>query len=351
MNTNLILAIVLLLMALAGVVMRKTYFYLPVKELKRKAAAGDKAATQLYRAAAYRNSLKTLLWLYIGLTSAASIILLARSLSPWASLLIVGPALWIVFSLIPATRMTRVGARLTMFFTPPIAWLLNWLHPILSRGADVVNRRYIRSDHTGIFEREDLIEMIERQQQQSDNRLSEEELEIAKRALSFDDYTVADILIPRKKIKTVLRDDQIGPILIDELHKSGQAYALVKDEKKGPFVGSLPYSRLNIQSTGQVNDLMNEPVYYLHENDLMSEALHAFFVTNHPLFVVVNSFEEYVGIITIEQVLKQLLGHVPGDDFDQYGDLVAVAGRHKSSAKIDDEQTDNIDNTDPEVVE
>ena len=350
MTTNLILAAVLLLLALAGVVMRKTYFYLPVRELKRKAAAGDKLAIQLYRAAAYRNSLKSLLWLYIGLTSAASIILLAISLPFWVSLLIVGPALWIVFSLIPATRLTRIGTRLTTFFTPPVAWILNYLHPILSRGADIVETRYTRSDHTRMYERSDLIDMIERQQQQTDNRLSEEELEIAKRALSFDEHRVHDLLIPRKKIKELIAEDNIGPILIDEMHKTGQAYALVRETKKGPFVGSLAYSKLTITSSGKVSDLMSNAVYYLHENDLMSDALHAFFVTNHAMFVVVNSFEEYVGIITIENVLKELLGHMPGDDFDQYSDIVAVAARHAKQPKVI-EPDEISDKTPEEVIE
>lgn len=335
--------------------MRKTYFYLPVRELKRKAEKGDKLAMQLYRAAAYRNSLRSLLWLYIGFVSAASIILFARSLPVWASLLMVAPILWIVFSVIPSTRMTRVGAKLTTFFTPPVAWILNYLHPLLSRGADRVEKRYTRSDHTQIFERSDLIEMIERQQLQSDNRLSEEELEIAKRALSFDEHSVRDVLTPRKKIKTVLSEDSIGPILIDELHKTGQDYALVRDSKTGPFVGTLPFSKLNLQSTGKVHDLMNPAVYYLHENDRLTDALHALFVTNHAIFVVVNSFEEYIGVITIESVLKQLLGHIPGDDFDQYSDMVAVAARHrKKMPKPEPEagEPDEIsDKTPAEVIE
>ncbi len=342
MTSSIFFGILLLLLALAGVVMKKTYFYLPVRELKRKAERGDKLSKQLYRAAAYRNSLRGFLWLWIGLTSAASVVLLARSLPVWVSLLIVGPALWITFSLIPQTRLTRIGTSLTSFFTPPIAWLLNWLHPILSRSADVVDRRYTRSEHTRLYERSDLIELIEKQQRQPDNRLSEEELEIARRALSFDEHKVRDLLIPRKKIKNVLASDTIGPILIDELHKTGQAYALVKETKSGPFVGSLAFAKLNLNSTGRVSELMNPAVYYLNENDNLTDALHAFFVTNHAIFVVVNSFEEYVGIISIEQVLKELLGHIPGDDFDQYSDAAAVARRYGNHDPV---------KTDEEVVE
>src|SRR4051812_38725175 len=105
-----VFAIILLILALAGVVIRKTYGYLPPRELKRQAEKHDKLAKQLYRAVAYGNSLRGLLWLFIGLTTAGGVILLARTLNVWVSLLIVAPLLWVAFSLIPATRLTKVGA-------------------------------------------------------------------------------------------------------------------------------------------------------------------------------------------------------------------------------------------------
>lgn len=342
-----ILPVVLLLLALGGVVVRKTYYALPVRELKRRAAKQDKLAVQLYRAVAYGNSLRTLLWLYIGLASAASLVLLARLLPIWVSLLIVGPLLWIAFSFVPASRTTRLGAGLTRLVTPPVAWLLNYLHPFLSRGAEVVEKRYTVPDHTGLFEREDLLELIEKQQRQPDSRLSDEELEIVKRALHFADHKVRDIMTPRKRIKTILADDTIGPILIDEIHKSGQDYVLVQKQRKGEFVGTLAFKQLDIKSNGKVRDIMADTVYYLHENDSLSQALHAFFATNRPMFVVVNNFEECAGVLTIESVLKQLLGHIPGDDFDQYTDLAAVAARHAKPKESDETPV----KTDDEVVE
>lgn len=331
---NLLFALILLALALAAVVVRKTYYSLPVTELKRLAEQHDPFASVAYRAVAYGSSLRSLLWLIIGLFSGGSLILLARILPVWVSLLIVGPILWIAFSWLPASRVSRFGSRLTRLVTPVLAWLLNWLHPVLSRGADAVEKRYTVVRHTGLFERSDLLELIDQQQYQADNRLTAEELGIAKRALSFADYKVADVLTPRKQIKTIQADETVGPILIDELHQSGQSLVLVRDGgKKGPIVGSLEFHKLDLHSKGHVRDLMNSTVYYVHENDSLSEALHAFFVTNHPLFVVVNSFEEYLGIITVENILHELLGHVPGDDFDQYADLAAVAARHPKASK------------------
>jgi CBS domain containing-hemolysin-like protein len=326
--TNILLACLFLILALAGVVMRKTYFRIPAKELKRRAEKHDPHAEQLYRAVAYGSSLRALLWLYIGLTSAASISLFAQNLSVLVSLLVVGPVLWAAFSLLPATRVTKYGRGLTEFVTPCIAWLLNYLHPLLSGGSGFVQKRYVIADHTRLYDKDDLLDLIERQHWQEDSRLSDEEVEIIKRAIQFPDRKVSEALTPSKSVKSVLADETLGPVLINELHESGQDFVLVQKEKKGDFVGALNIRKLGIHTSGKVKDFMHHNIYYLHEDDTLSDGLHAFFVTNHPVFVVINSHEEHVGIITIESVLKKLLGHVPGDDFDQYSDPVAVAARH-----------------------
>jgi len=325
--TNFLLAGLLMLISIVAVVVRKTYFSMPLNELRRRAQHGEQLASQLYRAAVYGGSLRVLLWVLITFSSAASFVFFSRQAPVWLSLLAVVAVLWMAFSWLPKSRVTALGARLTILVTPAIAWLLNYLHPVLSFGSALAEKRYIQP-HTGLFERSDLLELIERQQGQPDNRLTSEELEIAQRALHFSDRKVADVLTPRKQIKTINADDTVGPILIDELHKSGQEAALVRDIPKGPIIGSLELKKLNLESSGKVRDIMDPTVYFLHENDSLSEALHAFFVTNQSLFVVVNNAEENVGIITVITMVEELLGHIPGDDFDQYTSASAVAHRH-----------------------
>jgi CBS domain containing-hemolysin-like protein len=305
---------------------------------------------QLYKAAAYGNSLKSLLWLYIGLCSAISLILIARQLPVWLSILIVGPLLWIIFSLLPATRTTKFGIWLTRITTPLIAKLLSWLHPILNRAASFIERHFVAPEHTGLYERDDLLKLIHNQEGQIDSRISKEELEIVERTLSFGTFKVSDIVSPRNKVKTVQADDVIGPILIDELHKNGEDFVLVRDGKKGPFVGVLDFHKLNLKSSGKVGESMEPTVYYLHENDTLSEALHAFFLTNHPLFVVVDNVEEYIGVVATKNILHKLLGHIPGDDFDQYSERAAVVARHTKNTKSNDEDETSV-KTEDEVVE
>lgn len=327
MNDYLV-AIILLLLAIAGVIVRKTYYYVPVRELKRRAEHHDPLAAKLYPAVAYGDSLRGLLWVWIVLMTAGAYVLLAHVAPTWISFIVVVALLWVVNSWLPGSRVTHIGVQLTSLVTPLIIWLLNYLHRPLSRTTGIIQKAYTAEPHTGLFDREDLLKVLEQQQHQYDNRLEDEELEIAKRALHFSDYKVSDVLIPRKKVKSVLVSDTVGPVLIDELHKNGQGYMLVRESSKGDFVGMLAFKRLNLKSTGQVKNVMDKEIYYLHEDDTLGQALHAFFTTNCPLFVVIDSAEEYVGIITIDTILRQLLGHVPGEDFEAYNDAAAVVRRH-----------------------
>jgi CBS domain containing-hemolysin-like protein len=343
-------ALLFLLLAIAAAVVRKTYFYMPRRELKRQAEKQDKLAARLYQAAAYGSSLQGLLVLFTATTGAIGCILLSRSAPLWLSFFIIA-GIATLLTILPSTRVGKVGAQLTSRVTPLLARVLNYAHPVLSKTVGAAERRYKTSAHTGLYERDDLLRLIEQQQLQVDSRLRPEELEIAKRALSFEAYRVGDIVTPRSEVASALAQDTLGPILIDELHKSKQRFVLVRESKKGPIVGNLQVTNLGIDSEGLVQDAMDKTVYYLHENDSLSEALHAFFVTNYPMFVVVNSFEEYVGIVTMESILKQLMGHMPGDEFDQYSDRTLVAARHATQTETLQVDKDAPVKTDEKVVE
>jgi CBS domain containing-hemolysin-like protein len=72
---------------------------------------------------------------------------------------------------------------------------------------------------------------------------------------------------------------------------------------------------------------MHHQVCYVHEDQPLGEVMRAILKTHQQLFVVVNSFEEYVGIITMEDILEEVIGQQIVDEFDQYEDMRAVAAR------------------------
>ncbi len=337
------LALILALTTLLAIVLQKTYAQVPTTELKRRVQKGDKAAQILYRAAAYGLSLKVFLWVIAALSAAGLLNIVARSL-PWplAILAIVGLII-VGVTWLPNTRVTQLGKRLAQFLAPPIAWIMNYVHgPLHAAGLFVGNRVNI-VDHTNLFQKEDLIELLQKQELQADNRIAKEEIDMAVHALTFGNRLVRDIFIPFSQVKSVKLTDSIGPVLMDELHDSGHSRFPVYEGKSNNIVGILYlHDLIHKQHGGSVKDIYQKQVVYAHEEETLYQTLQAFLKTKRHLFVVVNRFEEVIGIVTIEDVLEQVIGQSIVDEFDQYEDLRAVADRQAKKIHKQQKHSDPV---------
>jgi CBS domain containing-hemolysin-like protein len=130
---------------------------------------------------------------------------------------------------------------------------------------------------------------------------------------------------------------------MDDLHKTGHSrFPVAKDGAKSAspdIVGTLYLKDIiGYEGGGKVKELARKEVYYINEDSNLRQALDAFLKTHHHLLMVVNSFEEIAGILSIEVILEQIIGQPIVEDFDNYEDLRAVAAkesRHKE-AKTED---------------
>lgn len=321
-----ILIIVSAILTVTGITLLKTYRHLPLKELKRRARQDDNVAALLYRAAAYGVSLAALLWIIIVISAGSFFVLVTRTLPDFWALLASILLIWVGFVWLPASEVSSFGINIAKFLTPPLAWLASQVHPMMQRIYTFLRKHRPLTIHTGLYQKEDLVELIKKQHAQTDNRIADNELMIAYNALQFGDHLVRDILIPNRVVKSVNLHDAIGPVLMTELHSSGHSRFPVRDQETNGVAGML-YLRdlVNVKNGGSVKEHMRKDVYYVHEDQPLTGALQAFIKTKHHLFVVVNSFEEIVGIVTIEDVIEQIVGKPIMDEFDQYEDLRTVA--------------------------
>ncbi len=306
--------------------MLKIYQHVPVKELRRQARSGDELAKKLYRAVSFGWSLDLLLWLMIALSGSLFFLLMIKT-APWPiALVICLMIIWLVFGWLPKSAISRYTVKAVQFVTPVIHWLLEHLQPLLGRIGEKAKRLRPIEPHTGLYTKDDIVELIDKQKIQIDNRITKEELQIVKHALGFGDKQVNEVMTPARVIKKVSVVDLIGPILMGELHASGHSRFPVYDGDKENIVGTL-YLRdaIRAKAGGFVKDVMRKDVFYVNEKQSLARVLDAFIKTKHHLFLVVNSFEEIVGLITLEDIIEQILGKNIIDEFDQYDDLRAVA--------------------------
>jgi CBS domain containing-hemolysin-like protein len=327
----------LALLTILLVLLQKTFAQVPPKELKRSAQKGDRQAEALYRAVAYGISLKVFLWLLTALAAAGTVYVVAQTLVWPLALLVIVVLFSVGFAWLPNTRPTALSKRLAQFLAPTFAWLLNYIQAPLQALGLFVARHSSWSQHTNLYQKEDLIDLLEKQEQQADNRITKQEIDIAVHALTFGDKLVRDIFVPISQVKSVKLSDSLGPVLMGELHDSGHSRFPVYDGKASNIVGVLYlHDLLKEHHGGSVKSIYQKQVVYAHEEQTLYQTLQAFLKTKRHLFVVVNRFEEVIGIVTIEDVLEQVIGQPIMDEFDQYQDLRAVALRE--AQKIHKEQ-------------
>jgi CBS domain containing-hemolysin-like protein len=85
---------------------------------------------------------------------------------------------------------------------------------------------------------------------------------------------------------------------------------------------------------------MEPRVFYIKNTQTLRHALAAFLRTRHHLFIVVNEFQETVGLITLEDVIESLLGKKIVDEFDAHEDLRAVAARNPHGNNVSSARKD-----------
>lgn len=321
----LIMSILLLVLAAIASSLRPVYKSTPTKELLRQSRKGNVTAKTILAVSKYGVGADMFLALIAIIFSSLAFAVLASSLNIFLVTFIIIISIFIIFYILPVNSK-KTPVKIAKKISPYIAKILKRIPKLTEKPSHI-------PAHTGLYEKEDLLELLQNQKATSHNRIGKPELDMAYHALTFGDKSVEEFMTPKREAHVVSGDDPIGPVLLTELHDSGFSRFPVQNEKNGDIVGTLFIKDLiDKRASGIVSNVMSSSVYYVSETAKLQQVLDAFLKTKHHIFIVVNEFEEMTGVITIEDVLEQIIGHEIVDEFDKYDDLREVAAK---SAKKD----------------
>lgn len=149
--------------------------------------------------------------------------------------------------------------------------------------------------------------------------------------LHFNDMVVEQVMTPRSVIDSIDKKELIGPLTLDQLHRTGHSRFPVTDGDIDHVVGMLHIKELltlGSKESQTAGKAMEKKVFYINQDQTLQHALAAFIKTRHHLFVVVNGYRETAGLLALEDVMEALLGHEIVDEFDVHDDLRVVAERN-----------------------
>lgn len=332
--------IVIILVLLSGVFSGLTlgFFSLNKDDLERKAELKDKDAIKVYKLRKDGNLLLcTLLIGNVAVNSTLSIFL--GSITSGVMAGIIATSLIVVFGeIIPQATFSRyaliIGARLAwlvkififLFYIicKPMAWLLD---------------KVLGDEMPTVYSKKEIAKMIEDHEDLKESDIDSDEERIIKGALSYSNKKVRDIMTPRTTVKMLQNTQKLDEKTISTISRLGHSRIPVYEKDRNDIVGILYVKDLiiNTLKNKTAGDIARENVIFVDDKKPLDDLLNAFKKTKNHLFIVLNEFNEVAGIVTIEDVLEEILGVEIVDEYDRHEDMRKVArgkGKMKNIKKV-----------------
>ena len=295
-------------------------------DLKRKADLGDSRAKAIYPVREQGNLLLvTLLLCNVGVNA-----IIAIYLNSLASGLVAGIVSTLLITVFGEIFPQALFSRFALEFGAKVIWLVKIirfaLYPIAAPLAFVLDR-VLGDELPTVYSRRELRELILEHGGSDTSEIRADESRIAHGAFTFGEKRVAQVMIPRSSVATLDSEEILDEKTIAGLIEHGYSPIPVVEPHTLNVAGILyAYDLIDPKYRGKpVREVMETKVYYVNENDGLDHVLNAFIQKKYHLFIVVNQFAEFTGIITIEDIIEEILGKEIVDEFDEFEDVRKVA--------------------------
>ena len=136
----------------------------------------------------------------------------------------------------------------------------------------------------------------------------------------LSETTVADAMTPRCNVDVLNHDDDWDEVH-EKISRTNHSRYPVSNVDRDIITGTLiSKDLLTIRREDlrhrRVGDLVREP-YFVPEKTRLSSMLHKFTATRQHMALVVDEFGSFVGLITLEDILEEIVGEIEHEhDFD-----------------------------------
>ncbi len=184
-------------------------------------------------------------------------------------------------------------------------------------------------------DREQLIKLLHSAHERK--LLDADALSITEGALAASEISVSDVMVPRAQMQVVDIDDPLDKI-IAQLNRTGHSRFPVIDGDRDQVIGILlakDFLRLKNNAPFNLRNWLR-PAVFIPESKRLNVLLREFRVSHNHMAVVVDEYASVCGLITIEDVLEQIVGDIEDEyDFDEADDSIRLDqnGRYRVKAR------------------
>ncbi|SDI41212.1 HlyC/CorC family transporter [Propionivibrio dicarboxylicus] len=166
--------------------------------------------------------------------------------------------------------------------------------------------------------------------------LDADALSITEGALAASEVSVRDVMVPRPRMEVISIDDPLDKI-VAQINRTAHSRFPVIDGDRDNIIGILLAKDLLRVEAGSAFHLRDwlRPAIFIPESKRLNVLLREFRVSHNHMAIVVDEYAGVSGLITIEDVLEQIVGEIEDEyDFDDTEDNIRIdrTGRHRIKA-------------------
>ena len=209
----------------------------------------------------------------------------------------------------PETIATAVAPVLSllMLVLTPLTWLFSQWKRLLSH--------FVHSSESDTITEGELMTMVS--EAENDGELTDRESELIRSAIEFDDVEVEEILTPRVDVVAVADDISLEE-LAQTFAESGYSRLPVYHGTIDNIIGVVhekDFYIARLKKATKIDDLV-APTLYTTGSTQISQLLRTLREQHHHMAVVVDEYGGTEGIITLEDILEELVGEI-WDEHDE----------------------------------
>lgn len=240
-------------------------------------------------------------------------------------------AILLLSEIIPKTAGVVYASRLAGPLARPIMMLVKICTPIIWV-SHLITQLVATRNETDRVSDEDLLLMVRRGLRSGD--LQPHEADVISNVLALEVKTAAQVMTPRTVLFALHSDITLAEAAADD-HLLRHSRVPVYEDNPDDVIGivhrrDILDAAAKDQFETSLEQLMR-PVHFVVETVKLDQLLRTFLEQRQHLVVVTDEFGSVSGIVTLEDVLEEILGREIVDEFDQVVDLRAFARQQRAS--------------------
>ncbi len=287
-------------------------------DLRRKAKLGDRDARRvLPLRRKIHLTLSAILLTNVAAVSATSLVLESVFFGLVAGIL--STLLIVVFGeILPQALFVRRALQFCSRLTPLLYTMIFITYPI-SKPLQLLLDGLFKGERARLQTRHELGLMISEHLGTKESELDEDEVEIIRGALQLSEKRVRDITTPISNVYWLTPQTVIDGELIDEIKASGHSRIPIFNKQKTLCYGVLLVKQLvDIdfdENPPRVDDLHLHPTQAVGAMTAL-DTMFRKFIGAHTHLMPVEKDDKIIGVITIEDLVEEIIGHEIEDETD-----------------------------------